>query len=191
MNWIKGRHNFKFGFELLKLQFEQIFIGSPNVSFNGTRSGDPVADLMLGAFASVNLDFGVRDTNSSTNAMSAYFQDEWKVNNRFTVTLGIRYEPFLPWTELHNRIDTVNPGQQSTVIPDAPPGVLFPGDKGRNERPCTCRPEQRCAAYRACLGRVRDWEDLCASRLRHLLRKRKCRLFGPGEPAVRRLRPCV
>jgi len=137
MNWIKGRHNFKFGFELLKLQFEQIFIGSPSVSFNGTRTanasgagGDPFADFLLGAFASVNLDFGVRDTNSSTNAMSAYFQDEWKVNNRLTVTLGIRYEPFLPWTERHNRIDTVNPGQQSTVIPDAPPGVLFPGDKG-------------------------------------------------------------
>jgi len=130
MNWIKGRHNFKFGYELLHLQFEQIFIGSPNVSFNGTRSGDPVADFMLGAFASVNLDFGVRDTNTTTNAMSAFFQDEWKVNNRFTVTLGVRYEPFLPWTEKRNRIDTVRPGQQSTVIPDAPPGVLFPGDAG-------------------------------------------------------------
>src|SRR3984885_9839210 len=137
MNWIKGRHNFKFGFELLKLQFEQIFIGSPNVSFNGTRTanasgatGDPFADFLLGAFASVNLDFGVRDTNSSTNAMSAFFQDEWKASNRLTVTLGIRYEPFLPWTEENNRIDTVRPGQQSTVVPDAPLGVLFPGDKG-------------------------------------------------------------
>jgi hypothetical protein len=137
MNWIKGHHNFKFGYELLHLQFEQIFIGSPNVSFNGTRTanssgatGDPFADFMLGAFASLNLDFGVRDTNASTNAMSTFFQDEWKVNNRFTVTLGIRYEPFLPWVEKHNRIDTVVPGQQSTVIPDAPPGILFPGDKG-------------------------------------------------------------
>ena len=130
MNWIKGRHNFKFGFELLHLQFEQIFIGSPGFNFNGTRSGDPVADFMLGAFSSLSLDFGVRDTNSKTNAMSAFFQDEWKVNNRLTVTLGIRYEPFLPWTEENNRIDTVRPGQQSTVIPDAPLGVLFPGDKG-------------------------------------------------------------
>ena len=130
MNWIKGRHNFKFGFELLHLQFEQIFIGSPGFSFNGTRSGDPVADFMLGAFSTLSLDFGVRDTNSMTNAMSAYFQDEWKVNNRLTVTLGVRYEPFLPWTEKNNRIDTVRPGQQSTVVPDAPPGVLFPGDQG-------------------------------------------------------------
>jgi outer membrane receptor protein involved in Fe transport len=130
MNWIKGRHNFKFGFELLHLQFEQIFIGSPNFSFNGTRSGDPFADFMLGAFNSLQLNFGVRDTNTTTNAMSGFFQDEWKVTPRFTLTLGIRYEPFLPWVEKNNRIDTVRPGQQSTVVPDAPIGVLFPGDKG-------------------------------------------------------------
>jgi len=130
MNWIKGRHNFKFGFELLHLQFEQIFIGSPGFTFNGTRSGDPVADFMLGAFSSLQLDFGIRDTNATTKAMSAFFQDEWKVNNRLTVTLGVRYEPFLPWTEKNNRIDTVRPGQQSTVVPDAPPGILFPGDQG-------------------------------------------------------------
>jgi outer membrane receptor protein involved in Fe transport len=130
MDWIKGRHNFKFGFELLRLQFEQIFIGSPNVSFNGTRSGDPFADFMLGAFSSVSGDFGVRDTNTLTNAASGFFQDQFKANSRLTVTLGIRYEPFLPWTEKHNRINTVVPGRQSTVIPDAPPGVLFPGDKG-------------------------------------------------------------
>jgi hypothetical protein len=130
MDWIKGRHNFKFGFELLRLQFEQIFIGSPNVLFNGTRSGDPFADFLLGAFASVNGDFGVRDTNTLTNAVSGFFQDQFKANNRLTVTLGIRYEPFFPWTEKHNRIDTVVPGRQSTAVPDAPPGVLFPGDKG-------------------------------------------------------------
>jgi hypothetical protein len=130
MDWIKGRHHFKFGYELLHLQFEQIFIGSPDASFNGTRSGDPFADFMLGAFSSVNLDFGVRDTNSATYAMSTYFQDEFKVNPRLTLTLGVRYEPFLPWTELLNRIDTVAPGRQSTVIPDAPPGILFPHDKG-------------------------------------------------------------
>jgi len=136
IDWMKGRHNFKFGGEVLRLQFEQIFIGAPSVSFNGTRtssataSGDPFADFLLGAFASVSGDFGVRDTNTITNAISAFFQDQFKVNNRLTLTLGIRYEPFFPWTEKHNRINTVVPGERSTVVPDAPPGILFPGDKG-------------------------------------------------------------
>jgi len=135
MNWIVGRHNFKFGYEMLRLQFRQIFIGSPGINFNGTRSGDPIADFMLGAFSSVGLDFGIRDTDTLTYAHSGFFQDEWKVNPRLTLTLGVRYEPFLPWTEKNNRINTVVPGRQSTVIPDAPPGVLFPGDVAKGLAP--------------------------------------------------------
>lgn len=128
LNWIKGRHNMKFGYELLHLNFRQIFIGSPNFNFNGSRTGDPTADFLLGAFNSLNLDFGVRDTDAYTNFHAIYFQDEFKITPRLTMTYGVRYEPFLPWKERHNRIDTVAPGQQSTVVPDAPPGVLFPGD---------------------------------------------------------------
>ncbi len=131
LDWIHGRHHFKFGYELLRLQFRQVFIGSPGFSFTGARSGDPVADFMLGAFDNLNLNFGIRDTDTLTNAHSAFFQDEFKVTPRLTLTLGVRYEPFLPWVEKNDRINTVVPGQQSTAVPDAPPGVLFPGDVPR------------------------------------------------------------
>jgi hypothetical protein len=42
----------------------------------------------------------------------------------------LRYEPLLPWVEKDNRINTVRPGQQSVKVPDAPPGIVFPGDPG-------------------------------------------------------------
>ena len=131
VNWIKGRHNFKAGYELLYLDFRQQFIGSPNFNFTGLRSGNPVADFMLGAFDSLNLNFGIRDTDTITYAHSLFFQDEFKISPRFTLTYGLRWEPFLPWVERHNRIDTVEPGRQSTAVPDAPIGVLFPGDLPR------------------------------------------------------------
>jgi hypothetical protein len=131
LNWIKGRHNFKFGYELLHLGFRQIFIGSPGFSFSGVRSGDPTADFMLGAFDSLSLDFGVRDNDVYTDFNSFYFQDEYKVTPRLTMTYGVRYEPFLPWKDRKDRIDTVVPYQQSKVVPDAPPGILFPGDVPR------------------------------------------------------------
>jgi hypothetical protein len=128
LNWIKGRHSFKFGYELLHTGFRQIFIGSPNFSFNGSFTGDPYADFLLGRFQSLSLGFGVRDNNAYTDWHSAFFQDQWKITPRLTLTYGLRYEPFLPWKDRKDRIDTVVPGRQSTVIPDAPPGVLFPGD---------------------------------------------------------------
>ncbi|HYI93777.1 MAG TPA: TonB-dependent receptor, partial [Bryobacteraceae bacterium] len=131
MSWIRGKHSFKFGYEMLKLQFQQIFIGSPSIAFTGARTGDPTADFLLGAYDNINLNFGIRDTDVSTYAHAAFFQDEWRLHPRLTLTLGIRYEPFLPWVEKNDRINTVVPGQQSTVVPDAPPGVLFPGDLPR------------------------------------------------------------
>ncbi len=131
LSWIKGKHNFKFGYELLHLDFRQAWIGPPGFNFTGSRSGDPTADFMLGAFDNLGTPFGVRDTDSITNAHSAFFQDEFKITSRFTLTYGVRYEPFLPWVERHDRIDTVVPGKQSTAVPDAPIGILFPGDLPR------------------------------------------------------------
>jgi hypothetical protein len=135
LNWIKGKHNFKVGYEMLNLQFRQRFIGSPRFTFNGARSGDPLADFMLGAFDNLRVDFGIRDTDVSTVAHAIYFQDEYRVKPNFTLTYGIRWEPFLPWKEKNDRIDTIVIGRQSTVVPDAPPAFLFPGDLPRGLAP--------------------------------------------------------
>ena len=131
LSWMKGRHNFKFGGEYLRPSFIQRWIGPPGFTFNGSRSGDPMADYLLGAFASLSLDFGVRDNEAQNQASpSFFFQDEFKVTPRFTLTYGARYEPYFFWYDQHNRIDTLIIGEQSVKVPDAPPGILFPGDPG-------------------------------------------------------------
>ncbi len=130
LSWIKGRNSFKFGFESLLLNFHQIFIETPSLNFDGSRSGDPFADFMLGAFDTTNVAFGVRNTNAYTAYNSFYAQDEFKIRSNFTLTFGLRYEPFLPWVERNNEINTVRPGVQSVKVPDAPPGIVFPGDPG-------------------------------------------------------------
>ena len=35
-----------------------------------------------------------------------------------------------PWYERNNQIQTIVPGQQSVVYPDAPTGLVFPSDPG-------------------------------------------------------------
>ena len=58
VNWIKGRHNMKFGFESFFLNFRQLFLEAPGFTFSGVRSGDPIADFMLGAYDNLNVAFG-------------------------------------------------------------------------------------------------------------------------------------
>jgi Carboxypeptidase regulatory-like domain len=130
LSWTRGKHQMKFGYELLHLQFEQQFLGAPNFVFTGDATGNPIADFLLGSFNSGTVGFGVRDTNVYTSFHAVFFQDEFKVHPRVTLTYGLRYEPFLPWKDSNNRINAVRPGQQSTVVPDAPPGIVYPGDAG-------------------------------------------------------------
>jgi hypothetical protein len=130
MNLIKGRHNFKFGGELLRLHFDQKFIGSPTFSFSGVRTGDGLADFMLGAYDNVSLDFGVRNNDDVQWAPSFFLQDEFRASKGLTLTLGIRYEPYFPWKDVNGLVEALKFGAQSTKVPDAPPGLLFPGDPG-------------------------------------------------------------
>ena len=47
-----------------------------------------------------------------------------------TVNYGLRYERINPFTEIEDRLNAFVPGAQSHVRPDAPRGLLFPGDAG-------------------------------------------------------------
>ena len=42
----------------------------------------------------------------------------------------MRYELSLPWVHPNDFWGTLRPGQQSQVIPNAPVGMVFPGDAG-------------------------------------------------------------
>ena len=130
LTWTKGRHSLAFGFQTLRTHFNQVWQGVPEFSFSGVRSGDPLADLMLGAYDSTVVMFGAAINDDHTFFNSFYAQDQFRINPRFVLTYGLRYEPFLPWKDKNNLVDTVVPGAQSEIDPTAPPGILFPGDKG-------------------------------------------------------------
>ena len=130
LSWMKGLHSMKFGFEMLKFHFYQTYIFPPSISFSGVRSGDPTADLMLGAYDTTTVAFGLAVNDNRTAYNSFYAQDAWRVKPRFTLNYGLRYEPFLPWKAAGNKLTTIEPGVQSTVQPTAPVGIVFPGDPG-------------------------------------------------------------
>ncbi len=133
LSWIHGRHSVKFGGDLLRSQINMFQAIAPNAFYifaSSFPSNDAAANLLLGA--PVTFYQGLGDFNRGLRDWSAglYAQDEWRISKRFTLNYGLRYESIQPITEIRNRLNGFVPGVQSKVFPDAPLGVLFPGDPG-------------------------------------------------------------
>ena len=60
-----------------------------------------------------------------------YAEDQYRVNKKLTVTAGVRWDPDWAPTAVNGGVGFV-PGQQSQRYPNAPTGVIYPGDKGLN-----------------------------------------------------------
>lgn len=130
-SWIKGRHSLKLGGELsLNKDIQETLLNNYGVfTFNNTSTGNGFADFLLGIPSAVTQDAPVKGyTNTWYTALFA--QDDFRVNSRLTLNLGLRWDVQTPPTDPLNRVVNYVSGQKSTVNPIAPVGALFYGDPG-------------------------------------------------------------
>jgi hypothetical protein len=129
-----GKHTWKFGGEFRYLQVNERNYASANSNFvfDGSATGNDFADYLVGAPASSGgyTQAALQLLDSRTRYGGAFVQDTWKVTPNLTLNLGLRWEVSMPWYDTQGKIQTYNLGQQSTVFPLAPVGLVFPGDKG-------------------------------------------------------------
>lgn len=128
MTYSRGNHTWKWGYELIRSAFEFNLALTRSATFTGTRTGNAIADFMVGAFDNSTIEFGIADHSPSTFKHQAFIEDSWKVHPRLTVNYGLRYEPFIPWDQKGGRHTSWMAGEQSVTVPDAPTGILFSGD---------------------------------------------------------------
>jgi hypothetical protein len=128
---IVGAHSIKFGGEFRYLQINERNTCAPNgdFTFNGTETGVDFADFLIGAPFSYN-QCSQQFLDSRSRYSALFFQDAYKIKSNLTLNLGLRWEVSMPWYDTQGKIETIVPGQQSTVFPTAPVGWVVPGDSG-------------------------------------------------------------
>jgi hypothetical protein len=135
VTWVRGHNTWKFGAGISayqnNAQFD--FVGNGEFDFSSGAGGigtdNSFADFLLGIANSYfqNANAG---SNIRSKAVYGFLQDEWRVRNNLTLTLGVRYEYSTPKLDTEGRSFSVIPGLQSTVFSNAPLDMVFPGDKG-------------------------------------------------------------
>ncbi len=128
-SWTRGAHAIKLGGEVsYNKTVQDTLLNNYGVyTFSNVVTKNALADFMIGIPSAVTQDAPVTALwNSWYGALFA--QDDYRIGPRLTLNLGLRWDVQTPGTDPQNRFTTYVPGQQSSVRPDAPVGLLFYGD---------------------------------------------------------------
>ena len=142
LRWTKGRHEISFGGEyyfgtgdnINNFQQNPTYTYTaqsytPNPNTLATSTGNAFADFLTSRFSTFLQGAG-EYKNTRYNHFAVFAEDSWKVSPRLVLNAGVRYEPFLPYYDLNNKLAAYRPGVKSTLYPNAPLGIVFVGDPG-------------------------------------------------------------
>ena len=119
LSWQKGRHSLKFGGEYKHHELNETFnLYTRGQMFFLGFSGNPFADF-LGAVADTAgltiMGSGVNNRDVLAHDVNGFVNDDWRVTNQLTLTLGVRYDYFSPFIESRGRFVGFDPDRVTTV----------------------------------------------------------------------------
>jgi hypothetical protein len=138
LSWTVSRHTMNFGFNYLHYHTGNTDLASQGGTLvfsntsQGPTTGYALADWLLGYPASTsNTPYRYRN-DINLNNIATFVQDDFKVNPRLTVNLGLRWEMNTPLTDDNHRLTNFDPVRgipvtQEDPAPDAPFGAAVVG----------------------------------------------------------------
>jgi len=148
----QGNHNWKYGGEVRMIRvnvwearsagtfgFTTAFTQGPNPNTASSSAGHSIASLLLGtgsAPTSNVLIQGWKNVAAQSFYYAGYAQDDWRVNSRLTLNLGVRYDYDAPRTERYDRMNFFDLNAPSplaskvSAFPNLKGGVRFVGVDG-------------------------------------------------------------
>ena len=178
-SWVRGRHTIRFGAEIRNDQFNQdgnqFARGAFGFEINATRqtptasNGNAFADFLLGEIRRPETAVAIGSARFRANSFNIYVDDSWKITNRLTLALGLRYENTPPWEDTTGKLF-------SAAIPfmDSTPQVA-----DRSRYPVFVRQGKGSNPYDGILVRWPNIEVVQDGRLGNRLVKRDNNDFAP------------
>ena len=124
VTWTHGKHTFKMGADVRRLEsnqynFSGVFGGSYGVgagaTSNGVSGGSTLATFDLGLITFFSNTPTLVPAYYRWHYYAGYFQDDWRVNPRLTLNVGLRYEYESPRIEKFNNQGTFIPSLAGTL----------------------------------------------------------------------------
>jgi hypothetical protein len=138
LSYTTGKHSFKGGYAFQSQRAngfgQQDIAGRARFNFQRTSvpgatsvtSGSSFASFLLGE-ASYGRTETIRQVLQLYRYHGFYFQDDWRVNRKLTVNLGLRYEFTLPPVDLNDQFSDFTPDRPNPKVNNYPGALRFAG----------------------------------------------------------------
>ena len=153
LQWTQGRHAVTFGFQTQRMDANErertygslatfAFSNVQTAGFTATgtlnaATGNAYASFLLGDLNGTNV---IEDSEVATSGRfrtyAFWVQDDFKVNTKLALNLGLRYDIMQPYTEVYDRWSFMNPDLPNPAVGGYPGAIQFAGDR---QNGCNCR----------------------------------------------------
>jgi hypothetical protein len=156
LQWTLGKHAITIGAQYSWLEYQYLInatgtspltiANAPTETENfksGTTldstTGFSYASFLAGAADSQTLtdSLAVPETGARFHPVSPYFQDDWKVNTRLTLNLGLRWDFYPTYEEEHDRLSFFNPAGPNSLSGNV--GTVEFAGSAAGAAGCNCR----------------------------------------------------
>ncbi len=128
LSWVTGRHSLKTGYRFI-LRKPSPFTNTntrSSIAINRNLTNNPqtntqgsgISTLLLGYTTGGQRGFLLDVYDYTNSEHSAFVQDDWKLSQRLTLNLGLRYEVYVPDSERENRLPNYDPQGMRLVYAD-------------------------------------------------------------------------
>ena len=95
VTWIRNDHTLRFGGDFKRHQYDSSL---PEEQATEFEKFDSITQLLTGNATEADTQFGITEKSFRFRDYSGYIADDWKVSQKLTLNLGLRYELFM-WPE--------------------------------------------------------------------------------------------